>query len=1193
MHDAGPRAHGPFVALNCAAIPETLLEAELFGFEQGAFTDARHAKAGLFQTAHRGTLFLDEIALLPESLQAKLLTVLEDRTVRRLGSTRSEAVDVWIIAATSEEMKAGARRRRLREDLFHRLAVVTFQLPALRERGRDILTLAEHFLARICADYGLAPKRLTEGARAALLAHRWPGNVRELANMMERVAVLSDARVVAADSLELGPPRGRRTTGSQHDDDLAHANETASLQHAVGEVERGRINEALHATGWNISRAAGRLGITRNTLRYRLRKYGLQAPSGPPAPSTPADPSLRGEPTPAQAQNAVNVQWDRRHVALLRADLVPASWTGPLPDAGPVLETLCEKIYTFGGQIEEVSPRGLVAGFGLEPVEDAPRRAAHAALAILKILANGRDASAESPGIRVGVHVGEVLVGRVGSTARLDHEFKREAWTLLEAFMGSSEPGTILLSEATRPFLERRFVVVPFATNDRAAGKVYRLEGLERTGLGLGNQLTPFVARSRELERLGEALAKAETAHGQVVAVVGEAGVGKTRLLWEFIESQRSSGALILVSSAASYGKATPYLPIVDLLKSYFQIQPSDGADKLAMRVTAKILSLGEALAPALPAVLSLLDAPQGSAQWDALDSFQKQRRTLEAVKLLLLEESCVRPVIRGVEDLHWVDSKTQAVLDTLIDSVPTHRVLVLVSYRPEYEHGWVNKSCYGQLRLDPLSPNDAHSLLHSLVGGEGTTAALKADLIERTGGNPFFLEEAVRTLVETGALVGERDAYQLARPTSDSTVPATVQAVLTARIDRLPAEDRQLLQTASVIGKDVPLDLIRIVADLSEEALCEGLVRLQRSEFLRETSLVPETRYAFKHALTHEASCGGLLQDRRRTLHVRVMKAIEQVYGNRLAEHVDRLAQHALEGEVWDKAVAYFRQAGSKAAARSAYREAVACFEQALAALAHVPEGRETIEQAIDLRIELRNSLFPFADLERIFDHLREGEILAKRIGDQRRFGWISFYKAANLWHVGDPVKSLEAGKRALDVAHAHGDLALQIVTTLRLGQAYLSIGDYKRARECLESNVRSLDGDLLLERFGEAWLPSVVSRSWLVQVLGERGEFAEGIARAQEGLRIAELASQPLSLVNACRALGQAYLRKGDLKLAIHFLERAHETCDAWNVRRPPIATYLGYAYLLSGRDADGLKLLERGTAMGASMGAGSGHA
>src|SRR3989454_2407104 len=278
IHDAGPRAAGPFVAVNCAAIPETLLEAELFGFEQGAFTDARHAKAGLFQTANRGMLFLDEIGLLPESLQAKLLTVLEDRAVRSLGSTRTEVLDVWIITATSEEVKPGARRSRIREDLFHRLAVVTLQLPTLRERGQDILTLAEHFLARTCTDYGLAPKTLAEDARAALLAYRWPGNVRELANLMERVALLTDSRRVTADVLKLGPPRGR--PASRPPDDHARparaAPKATSLEHAVGEVEQARILQALHETRGNISQAADRLGVTRNILRYRLKKYGLQ-----------------------------------------------------------------------------------------------------------------------------------------------------------------------------------------------------------------------------------------------------------------------------------------------------------------------------------------------------------------------------------------------------------------------------------------------------------------------------------------------------------------------------------------------------------------------------------------------------------------------------------------------------------------------------------------------------------------------------------------------------------------------------------------------------------------------------------------------------------------------------------------------------------------------------------------------------
>src|SRR5437867_755360 len=483
LHDAGPRKGGPFVAVNCAAIPETLLEAELFGYERGAFTDAREAKAGLFQTAHRGTLFLDEIGLLPQNLQPKLLTALEDRAVRRLGSTRPEPVDVWIISATSEDLK-GTRRRGFREELYHRLAVVTLQLPALRERGQDILTLAEHFLARTCGDYGLAPKTLAEDARAILLAYRWPGNVRELANLMERVALLTDSRRVTADVLKLGPPRGRPASRppDAHDRPARAAPKATSLEHAVGEVEQARILQALHETRGNISQAADRLGVTRNILRYRLKKYGLQATSGTAEPPTQAEP-VSHPLAPPHVARTTHVQWERRHVALLRADLVPTAPGGAVFHASGALETLVEKIESFGGQVEEISPQGLVAVFGLEPIEDAPRRAAHAALAIQRIAERARGRSVESPRARIGLHVGEVLVAWVGTAARVDHAAKRDVWRQLEAFMPDAEAGTVLVSEATRPFLERRFVLSTGTAGSGPAGMVYRLVGLEPTGL--------------------------------------------------------------------------------------------------------------------------------------------------------------------------------------------------------------------------------------------------------------------------------------------------------------------------------------------------------------------------------------------------------------------------------------------------------------------------------------------------------------------------------------------------------------------------------------------------------------------------------------------------------------------------------------------------------------------------------------
>jgi len=592
------------------------------------------------------------------------------------------------------------------------------------------------------------------------------------------------------------------------------------------------------------------------------------------------------------------------------------------------------------------------------------------------------------------------------------------------------------------------------------------------------------------------------------------------------------------------------------------------------------VLALEGALAPALPALLALLDVPADDAQWQELDPQQKRRQTLEAVKLLLLEHRRRQPVIAVFEDLHWADSETQAVLDSLVESLPSHRVLLLVSYRPEYQHTWAPKSYYAQLRLDPLSPEEAHALLDRLVGHDEATTALKTVLIERTDGNPFFLEESVRTLVEMGVLIGDRGAHRLVGPVGEIQVPSTVQAVLAARIDRLPPEEKALLHTAAVIGKDVPFALLRAVAERPEEALRTGLMQLQGGEFLHETKLVPEREYAFKHALSHEVAYAGVLPDRRRALHAGIMAAIEHLHAHRLAEHVDSLAHHALRGEVFDKAATYFRQAGAKAANRSAYREAVACFEQALEALTHLRESRETIEQGIDLRLELRNSLFALAEVPRIFDCLREAEILAERIGDQGRLGWISAYVAAHFWWANDPDRAVGPGHRALAVAQARGDFALQIVANVRLGQAYLALGSYPRARECFHRTIDSLAGDLIHKRFGEALLPSVLARVWLVYVLAKCGEFAEGIARGEEAVRIAEAANQPYSVIHAYRSLGHLYLRKGDLEEAISLLERCQSLGQAWNIPIFPfgVFSYLGYAYILSGRLADGLRLLEQ---------------
>jgi DNA-binding NtrC family response regulator/tetratricopeptide (TPR) repeat protein len=1130
IHDNGPRAAGPFVAINCAAIPETLLEAELFGFEQGAFTDARQAKAGLLQTAGRGTLFLDEIGLLPQGLQAKLLTVLEDRMVRRLGSTRSEAVDLSIISATSEDVKAGQRRRRIREDLFHRLAVVTFQLPALRERGQDIITLAEHFLTRTCTDYGLPAKTLAEDARAVLLAYRWPGNVRELANLMERVALLTDSGHVMAGALALGEPRRRPAPPPPDGTVAARGQDDTSLEQAVGEVERARILEALKVTHWNIYHAADRLGVTRNTLRYRLKKYGLRAPSATDVLTTSAEPmGLIAEPT--TAAKTVSLQWERRYLALLSADFGTALSVEPVFDATPMLETLIEKIHTFGGQIEEVSPRGLVAGFGLEPIEDAPRRAAHAALAIQKISGHASHGAMESSGVRVGLHVGEFWVARVDRAARVGHESKREALAQIETLMRNAAPGTVLVSEATRPFLERRFVVVPFAAGDGMDRKCWQLAGLGRSGLGLGEQLTPFVARGRELGQLEQTLELTRKGHGQIVAVVGEAGVGKSRLLWEFINPHLVRDEQILVSGAVSFGKPTPYLPVVALLQAYFQIAPNHDTPTILANVTEKVLSLERGLAPTIAALLAILDVPVEDDQWRALDSQQRRQRMLEATQALFLEASRLQPIIVVLEDLHWIDSETQAVLDALVESLSRYRVLLLVSYRADYQHAWGSKSYYTQLRLDPLSPEDAQAFLDSLTGAEEVTGALKAILIERTGGNPFFLEEIVRTLVETGVLVGDRGAYRLARSPDAIQVPATVRAVLAARVDRLPPEDRTLLQTAAVIGKDLSFALLLAVARLPEAILRAGLNRLRGSEFLFETRLVPEPEYTFKHALTHEVVYDGLLHERRRELHARTVDAIEVLHRDRLGGESERLAHHALRGELWEKAVQYLRQAGGRSAARSAFLDASGWFEQALSVLEKLPESPATLGQAFDVRLELWPVLNTLGETRSALERLREAGALADRLNDERQRGRVAAMMTNFHSLLGELDEALVVGNRALQIAGRLGDLRLRILAMAYLEQAHYVRGDYDRAIELGSEILSVLPTDWLYEHFGHTAPISVADRSWLVMSLAELGRFDEATERAGELIRLIEPMQQHWNSVGlAYRAAAMLHLARGD---------------------------------------------------------------
>jgi tetratricopeptide (TPR) repeat protein len=854
---------------------------------------------------------------------------------------------------------------------------------------------------------------------------------------------------------------------------------------------------------------------------------------------------------------------------------------------------MMEAVHRFEGTVNQVLGDGIMALFGA-PIahEDHALRACYAALAMQEALRAYAEAVRRTHGlalrIRVGLNAGEVVVRTIGNDLHMDYSAVGQTTHLAARMEQLAAPGSILLTAATLRLVEglvRVNALGPVPVKGLAEpAEVFELVGASairrRLQAAVARGLTRFVGRQTEIEVLRQALARAETGHGQVAAIVGEAGVGKSRLVYECIHSHSLRGWLVLESASVSYGKATPYFPVLDLLQRYVRVEEGDDLRTIRARVTGQVLTLDETLQEVIPALLALLDAVPEDSPFLKLEPPQRRQRTLDALKGVLLRESQVQPLLLVFEDLHWIDAETQALLDTLVESLPTARLLLLVNYRPEYRHDWGSKTYYTQLRLDPLPPASAEDLLQALLGDDPSLAPLKQLLIARTEGNPFFLEESVRALVETGVLVGVPGAYRLAQALPTIQVPATVQAVLAARIDRLPPEEKRLLQTAAVIATEVPFALLQAIADVPEAVSHGGLAHLQATELLYETRLFPEHAYTFKHALTHEVAYGGLLQERRHALHARIVAALEALAPERLDEQVERLAHHAMRGEVWDKALPYCRQAGTRAVAHAAFREAAAAFEEALVALGHLPESHNMWEQAFDLRFDLRHVLNQLAEYERLLVHLREAETLAEALEDHRRLGQVCVYRGWYFRVIGDYDRTIASSQRALAIAEAHGDVGVQVMATYILGHVYHLLGDYRQAIELLRRKLAFPEEELLQAHFSYGTSASVSSRTSLVNCLAKLGEFAEGITRSEEGVRIAEAIADPTSFIFAYMSAGQLYLYKGDVQKAIPALERTLAFCQGTHLPYffPRLASALSTAYALSGRITEALALLEQ---------------
>ena len=863
----------------------------------------------------------------------------------------------------------------------------------------------------------------------------------------------------------------------------------------------------------------------------------------------------------------------------------------------PVIEHMMEAVHRYEGTVSNLMGDGIMALFGA-PIahEDHAVRACYAALRMQESVKQYAEGVWRTEGIpiqiRVGVNSGEVVVGSIGNDLKMDYTAIGQTTHLAARMEQLATPGSILVT-ADALQLAEGYVEVKSLGPVKVKGLREPIEVFEVIGAGFARSrlqvstargLTRFVGREAETERLRQTLEQAGAGHGQVVAVVGEPGVGKSRLLYEFTHSHRVQGWLILECGSFSYGKATPYLPVIDLLKAYFDVEGGDDARKVREKLAGKLITLDESLRSTLPAFLALLDVPVDEPAWQALDPSQRRQRTLDAVKQMFLRESQVQPLALVFEDLHWIDNETQALLDGLVDSLPAARILLLVNYRPEYQHGWGDKTYYSQLRIDPLPPDTAEELLYGLLGDDAELQETKRLLIARTEGNPFFLEESVQTLVETRDLIGERGAYRLAKPIESTQVPATVQAVLAARIDRLPSEEKRLLQAASVIGKDFSFALLQAVAELPQESLRHGLAHLRTAEFLYETDLFSDLAYTFKHALTHEVAYRSLLRASRQNCHERIARVLEQQFPDVVEIQPQLLAHHYTEAGLGARAIPYWQRAGERANEHAAHSEAISYFSTGLDLLKALPDTPERLQHELSLYTALGRTLkdargYGYPEVEQAYARARE---LCRQIGEAPQL--FSTLLGLSIYFVvrAELKIARELGEQLLDMAQSAKDPVLLVEAHYALGVTFFWLGEFDPARKHLEQGIAHYDhhrhhAHIVL--FGQNEGAVCLCRAAVV--LWYLGYPDQALTRATEALALAQELSHPASLAYALYWVAFLHHQRRDVRKTQEWTDASialstEQGFGYW----PPLGTILqGWLLTERGQVTEGIVRMREG--------------
>jgi class 3 adenylate cyclase/tetratricopeptide (TPR) repeat protein len=899
-------------------------------------------------------------------------------------------------------------------------------------------------------------------------------------------------------------------------------------------------------------------------------------------------------------KNRSSIEGERKLVTVLFADV--ADYTSMAEKFDPeevhqimdgCFRILMDEIHRYEGTINQFTGDGVMALFGA-PVahENHAQRACYSALAIQQAIGEYGEKLKDECGMdflmRIGLNSGTVVVGSVGDNLRMDYTAVGDVTNLASRMESAANPGHVLISKNTYRLVKDYFefetlskIEMKGKKEPQEAYKLLRTSQIDtRFRASVAKGLTRFVGRKKSMPALMEVYDKAMGGSGQVVGIVGEAGVGKSRLLLEFRNRTIQDRYTYLEGRSLHYGGSMPYLPMLDVIRSYFDIKEGDREFIIKQKIKDKILSLDEKLKNVILPIHDLLSLKVDDEQFNKLEPQKKREKTFEAIRDLLIRMSQEKPLIVAIEDLHWIDKTTEEFLDYLIGWLTSTPILLILLYRPEYTHQWGSKSYYNRIGLDQLTTLSSAELIKAILEEGEVTPELRELVLNRTAGNPLFVEEFTLSLLENGSIERKDKKYVLSGKASDIHVPDTIQGIIAARMDRLEDNLKRTMQVASVIGRDFAFRILQTIIGMREE-LKSHLLNLQGLEFIYEKSLFPELEYIFKHAMTQEVAYDSLLAKRRKEVHKRIGEAIEQIYAERLEEFYEMLAYHFDCGEVWDKALFYLRLAGSKAAERSALPDARAWFEQALSVLEVLPASQSTLEQAFEIRFELRTVLTQLGEFRPALERLREAETLSEQLNDDHRRARVCSVLMTLHTLLGEMDEAVATGTRALEMARRLGDLRLQILTTSYLEQAQYYRGEYERVVDLATDALTILPADWVYEHFGMVAPASVYARAWLIISLAELGRFGEAAEHAAEAIRLAEPTQHAYTIGLAHRAAGTLCLLKGDWAKARSLLEHGIAVLRTGNVLLSLTPTVAGSAWALAqlGEASEALNRLREG--------------